>query len=556
MTVHARVFRNSYRDSVELMRIAAEIEGLDGITRAGLVMATLANREVLQEAGLLAEAALAAGPNDLVVAVAADADAAAEIALDRAAERLSGTDAGTAADAVRTSWRTIAEGVADLGGADVALVSTPGTYATAEALKALKRGINVFLFSDNVPIEDEIELKNLAVARDLLLMGPDCGTAILDGVPLGFANAVRRGDIGLIGASGTGLQQVSCLIDRGGAGVSQAIGVGGRDLDARVGGTMMLAALRRLDADPGTRVIVLISKPPADTVARVVLQAAGSLETPVVVNFLGGDPATVRAFGLIPARTFEAAANAATALSRGEAVADATAGDTTGGADSADGADRTEVSAGPAGASRRASADAIARLQPGQWRIRGLFAGGSLSGEAKLILGWTLGAEAARTHEILDLGDDEYTVGRPHPMIDPRLRNEHIVAAADDPSTAVILLDVVLGHGANADPAGALVPAIRDARQRAARAGRHLAVVASVCGTDADFQGRSRQEAILAAAGVILAPSNAQAAGIAAAIAAATRGDGGGPAGGGASDGAGSAGGIAMSVVTGPGAPL
>ena len=503
MTVHARVFRNSYRDSVELMRIAAEIEGLDGITRAGLVMATPSNREVLQEAGLLAEAALDAGPNDLVVAVAADGQAAANVALGRAAERLSGTDEGATADAIRTSWRTIAEGVADLGGADVALISTPGTYATAEALKALKRGVNVFLFSDNVPIEDEIELKSLAVARDLLLMGPDCGTAILDGVPLGFANAVRRADIGLIGASGTGLQQVSCLIDRAGAGISQAIGVGGRDLDARVGGTMMLAALRRLDGDPGTRVIVLISKPPAAAVARLVLEAAGSLKTPVVVNFLGGDPATVHEFGLTPARTFEAAANAATALSRGEPIPDSAAA----GEDSL-------------AAAAAAAADSIARLQAGQWRIRGLFAGGSLAGEAKLVLGWTLGAEAARAHQVVDLGDDEYTVGRPHPMIDPRLRNEHIAAAAEDPSTAVILLDVVLGYGANEDPAAALVPTIHDARQRAARAGRNLAVVASVCGTDADPQGRSAQEATLAAAGVILAPSNAQAAGIAAAIAA------------------------------------
>ncbi len=482
------------------MRIAAELEGLDGIARAGLVMATPANREVLEEAGLLADAALDAGPNDLVVAVAADGDGPASLALERAAERLSGADEVGTTAAVRTSGRTIAEGVAELGGADIVLISTPGTYATAEALKALKRGVNVFLFSDNVPIEDEIELKSLAVARDLLLMGPDCGTAILDGVPLGFANAVRRGDIGLIGASGTGLQQVSCLIDRTGSGVSQAIGVGGRDLDARVGGVMMLAALRRLDADPGTRVIVLISKPPAVEVAERVLQVASSLKTPVVVNFLGGDPAAVRAVGLTPAQTFEDAANAAAALSRGEPIPAAS-------------------SASPG--LLAAAADASARLQPGQWRIRGLFAGGSLSGEAKLILGSMLGFKAAKSHEILDLGDDEYTVGRPHPMIDPRLRNEHIAAAADDVATAVVLLDVVLGYGANADPAGALAPAIRDAQDRATRAGRSLAVVASVCGTEADPQGRSAQEAILTAAGVLLAPSNAQAAGLAASIAAA-----------------------------------
>ena len=498
MTVHARVFRNSYRDSVELMRIASELEGLDGITRAGLVMATPANREVLQEAGLLTDEARAAGPNDLVVAVAADDDEQAAPALDRAAERLSGSGESESADAARTAWRTIAEGMAELGGADVALISTPGTYATAEAMKALKRGVNVFLFSDNVPIEDEIELKHLAVARGLLLMGPDCGTSILDGVPLGFANAVRRGDIGLIGASGTGLQQVSSLIDRAGAGVSQAIGVGGRDLDARVGGTMMLAALRRLDTDPGTRVIVLISKPPAEAVARKVLEAAALIGTPVVVNFLGGDPAAAAEHGLIGARTFEAAANAAVALSRGEPVPD---------------------DSKPEPGAVEAIAAAKAQLGDGQWRIRGLYAGGSLAGEAKLVLGWVLGSDRAKHHEVLDLGDDEYTVGRPHPMIDPRLRNEYIAAAADDPSTAVILLDVVLGYGANADPAGALAPAIRDARERAARGGRSIAIVASVCGTETDPQVRSVQESALAAAGVTMSPSNARAAAIGAAIA-------------------------------------
>ena len=250
-TVQSRVFRNSYRDSVELMQIAAELESLAGIDRAGLVMATPANREVLAAAGLLSEASASAGPNDLVVAVASDDESAATHALERAAERLAGPGTEGPSETTRTEARTLAEGVAE-GGANLALISTPGTYATAEALKALKRGLNVFLFSDNVPVEDEIELKSMARARGLLLMGPDCGTAILDGVPLGFANAVRRGTIGLVGASGTGLQQVSCLIDRYGAGVSQAIGVGGRDLDERVGGTMMLAALERLGADPGT----------------------------------------------------------------------------------------------------------------------------------------------------------------------------------------------------------------------------------------------------------------------------------------------------------------
>ena len=297
--VQSRIFPNSYRDSVELMQIAAEIESLAGIDRAGLVMATPANREVLAAAGLLSEATASAGPNDLVVAVASDDESAATQALERAAERLAGPGTEGPSETTRTDARTLAEGVAEVG-ANLALISTPGTYATAEALKALKHGLNVFLFSDNVPVEDEIELKSMARARGLLVMGPDCGTAILDGVPLGFANAVRRGTIGLVGASGTGLQQVSCLIDRYGAGVSQAIGVGGRDLDERVGGTMMLAALERLGADPGTELIVLISKPPSASVTALVLAAAGAVGKPVIINFLGGDPAAITAAGADP----------------------------------------------------------------------------------------------------------------------------------------------------------------------------------------------------------------------------------------------------------------
>jgi succinyl-CoA synthetase alpha subunit len=492
--VHARILANSYRDSVELMRIAAEIETMDGIERAGLVMATPANREVLYVAGLLSDAASSAGPNDLVVAVAAADETIAEAALDRAAARLSGPGADGSTEATRTDARTIGEGVTELGSANLALISTPGTYATAEALKALKLGLNVFLFSDNVPLADEIELKALALRKGLLVMGPDCGTAIVDGVPLGFANVVRPGTVGLVAASGTGLQQVSCLIDRLGAGISQAIGVGGRDLDERVGGAMMLAALERLAADPGTAVIVLISKPPAASVTERILAAAAGTGKPVIVNFLGGDPAAISAAGAIPATTFEAAAAVAAALAAGRpAPAD----------DGALGGDL-----------ERAADEAAAGMAPAAWRIRGLYSGGSLAGEAKLILRSALGTERARTHEIIDLGDDEYTVGRPHPMIDPRLRNEQLRAAALDPSTAVILLDVVLGFGAHKDPAGALAAAIEDARA----AGPGPVIVASVCGTERDPQGLAAQEARLAGVGVVLAPSNAQAARLAARI--------------------------------------
>lgn len=504
MAVHARIFPNSYRDSVELMQIAASLEAVEGIERAGLVMATPANRDVLARAGLLTDAAANAGPNDLVVAVAATDAAAASAAFEFAAGSLAGRgtqDGG--GEAIRTQAHTIADAVAAMPGASIALISTPGPYAAAEAMKALKRGLHVFLFSDNVTVEEEIELKAIAHRSGLMVMGPDCGTAILDGVPLGFANVVRRGRIGLVAASGTGLQQVSVLIDRGGAGVSQAIGVGGRDLDERVGGAMMLDGLARLAADPGTDVIVLISKPPSDAVTELVLQAASTAGKPVVVNFLGGDAQRISASGGIPAGTFEAAASIAVALASGQPMpSDTGIGD---------------VALDPD--LQVASAAAANGLGHGRVMVRGLYSGGSLAGEAKLILRATLGEGVADTVRILDLGDDEYTVGRPHPMIDPRLRTEMLREALVDPTTAVVLLDVVLGHGASADPAGPLAATIAEARRGPDAPGAHVAVVASVCGTGSDPQGLAAQEAALADVGVLVASSNARAARAAALIA-------------------------------------
>jgi succinyl-CoA synthetase alpha subunit len=492
--VRQRVFRNAYRDSVELMRIAAEIERLPGVIRAGLVMCTPANLAIVAQAGLDKGLDRDAGPNDMVVALAANDDAAAEMAFERTATLMRGAAAEAAGEGQRFVPTTIAEAVAELPDLNLALVSTPGTYAAAEALKALKRGMHVFLFSDNVPVEDEFELKQLGVRKGLLVMGPDCGTAILDGVPLGFANVVRRGGVGLVGASGTGLQQVTCLLDAFGAGISQAIGVGGRDLHEEVGGLMMLAGLDRLMADSETDVVVLISKPPAPSVAAKVLAAASVATKPVVVNFLGGDADAIRASGAHPATTFEEAAQTAARLSMGRAPAPL----------DDDAADPVSWAAG---------------LARGQDRIAGLYSGGSLASEAKVVLKGLLGAEAAAAQRIVDLGDDEYTVGRPHPMIDPRLRSEKIEEAGGDPHVAVILLDIVLGYASHPDPAGAMIPSIRAARDAAAADGRGLALVASVCGTPGDPQGLGAQRALLADAGVHLAASNARAAHLAGLVA-------------------------------------
>ncbi len=502
-----RVFRNLYRDSVSLMQLSAKIGALTGINQASAVMATAGNLDLLRDAGLIA-AAVEPSPNDLLVALEgeeaalADALSAAEAELTRApAARADGGPQ-------RMPPKSLEMALAERPTANLALISTPGDYAAAEAMKALRLGLNVMLFSDNVGLEDEISLKRYAQGHDLMVMGPDCGTAIVDGIPLGFANAVRRGVIGAVAASGTGLQQVTCLIDRWGQGISQAIGTGGHDLSARVGGITMLQGLKALAADPGTRVVVLISKPPDPEIAARVLAAAEAAGKPIVVSFLGADPATLRRPNVHPVRTLEDAASLAVALAGGR---------------------RPDPETGPAAA-------ASAQLAPGQRYVRGLYSGGTFCYEALLLLTEALGRVASNTplepdcrladvwqsegHTAIDLGDDVFTRGRPHPMIDQTLRIERIQKEAADPEVAVILFDVVLGYGAHADPAAELGPALREAQAAAGRAGRQVALVGSVCGTAADPQDLGRQEAALRDAGVLLAESNAQAVRIAARIAA------------------------------------
>jgi succinyl-CoA synthetase alpha subunit len=345
------------------------------------------------------------------------------------------------------------------------VISVPGPYAAAEARQALAEGMHVFLFSDNVSLEDEIELKQRARDQGLLVMGPDCGTAILNGVGLGFANVVRRGRIGLIGASGTGIQEVSCLLDRAGAGISHAIGTGGRDLHEQVGAITTLQALDLLSADPGTDSIVLISKPPAPAVAHTVLEAAAHIGKPVVACLLGAalePPAGVQVATNLYQAARLAAPNAAWS------------------------------SIGPESLPKL-------RRHEGQDQVRALYCGGTLCEEAELAVGHDGG------HQFIDFGDDRYTRGRAHPMIDPTLRNQAIASALHDPAVAVLLLDVILGYGAHADPAGALAGAVCDA-------GRSVAVVAHVVGTTGDPQGLARQEQTLREAGVELFGSNHHAA--------------------------------------------
>lgn len=505
MVVRSRIKPSAYFDSVTLMLVQREVRALPGVREAGAVMGTEANKELLRDAGLLAPEAAQARPDDLVLCVEAVDAETAEAALARAEGLLVRRRTSTTGEAYRP--KTVASAARALPGANLALISVPGRFAAGVAREALAAGLHVMLFSDNVPLQAEVELKREAASRGLLLMGPDCGTAILGGAALGFANHVRRGAIGIVGAAGTGIQEVSSLIHRGGAGISHAIGTGGRDLSEAVGGTTALWGLAALAADPITEVIVLISKPPASEVAATLLAAARGISKPVVVNFVGASVASEgRLFG---AQTLEDAAEIAVRLATGSP---------------------------PSWPRRHAlPAQEAMRLARGQRYIRGLYSGGTLCYEALVLLERHVGpvysttpldrtamlpaATRSQEHTVIDMGSDEFTQGRLHPMLDPELRQQRMAREADDPAVAVILLDIVLGHGAHADPAGQFAPVIRAARERARAAGRWLSVVASVCGTDADPQVYEAQVAALAEAGALVPSSNAEAARLAGLIA-------------------------------------
>ena len=429
MSERVIVRRGAYFDSVTLMLVSRA-------AGASVGMATPLNLELLRDQGFAIDEDV--GPNDLVIAVRAPDDEALEAALAAVDRELAAKPSSGPAE--RPAARSIVSAARQDPDVSLAFLSIPGEHVPYEAGAALEAGLHVFCFSDGVSLEDEVALKRRAVERDLLFMGADCGTAIIDGVALGFANAVRRGPVGIVGASGTGIQEVSCLLDAGGVGVSHAIGVGGRDLSAEVGGLMTRAALELLARDPDTERIVVISKPPDPRVAEAI--AALDLGKPVILGF--------------GTTLVEVARQAGAALP----------GDDTG-------------------------------LSPAPGTVRGLYSGGTLCTEAAAIVGGG---------EFTDFGDDEYTRGRAHPMIDQSLRIEAMNDAARDPDVTVLLLDVVLGYGAHPDPAGELAPVVE---------GIDKHVIVALVGAAGDPQGLDDQRRRLEEAGAVVVRGNARAAALA-----------------------------------------
>ena len=483
---------NSYKDSIVLMLLTNEIDAMEGVNKVSIMMATPANKDIFKDAGLLTDKVKDAKADDIAIVMEIDKEERAEEVLEAIDAFLNKSDEKNKGkkEEIAKSWDQAEEIMPET---NLALFSIPGIYAAKEANKALDLGKHVFLFSDNVELEDEVKLKKKAYEKGLLFMGPDSGTGIISGVPLAFTNKVRSGSIGIVGASGTGIQEVSTLIHKLGQGVSSAIGTGGRDLSEEVGAITMLDSLNHLSKKEDTKVLVVISKPPSETVKDKVENFLRTVEKPVVTIFLG-EQARFHEPNIYHAYTLDETAQAAVKLAEGKSIDDLNL------------KDKEE--------------DAHKNLK--NKTIKGYFAGGTLALEAAMILENALGIPTRDNHdkgimlshegfEITDFGDDAYTQGRPHPMMDPHFRIEKIKESLDDPSTGIVLFDLVLGYGSHDDMAGALAPAIIEVQEKAKQEGRELLFISSVCGTDLDYQNYQKQVETLENAGVKIYNSNAKA---------------------------------------------
>jgi len=505
MVVKGKIKKGEYFDSVTLMLVARDAAKIDGVLDAAIVMGTAQNKSILEMSDMLLDEFKQTTDNDLVIVVKASNESAAEIGLKNTEELLEKSRQKTT-ESSEYMPKSIESALKVLPGANVAIISVAGKYAAEEAMKALHHDLHVMIFSDNVPKEKAIEVKKLGYEKGLLVMGPDCGTAIINGAPLGFANVVNRGDIGIVSAAGTGLQEVSSIISNEGGGISQGIGTGGIDMKKDYGGLSFLTGLKALIADPQTKIITLVSKPPhPDVLARIGEVLKGN-NKPVVAAFLGADPALVKSIGAIPASSLEEAALLSVSLSKGISMDQF---------NKEIQESETEL--------KQLGRDLANKLNPEQKYFRGLFQGGTLAYETQVILKDMIGeinsnvpldpklklADSWRSvgHTVVDLGEDEFTVGRPHPQIDFSLRNKRILEEAQDKSVAIIYLDVVIGHGTNLNPGEELSPVIAEAKKIS-----NALIIIDVTGTDKDPQNKSRITQMYKDAGAVVLERNASAA--------------------------------------------
>lgn len=481
--------KNTYQDSVVLMLLTNKISTIEGVNKVSIMMGTPANKDIFANSGLGTSELDKATANDIVIVLDAESETVVENVLVEMEEFLTSQSKSKESNTEKSikSWEAALKELPD---ANMALISVPGVYAASVANRALDENLNVFIFSDNVSKDDELKLKEKAQEKGLLCMGPDCGTGVINSVPIAFTNNIKPGKIGIVGASGTGIQEVTTIIDRLGEGVTNAIGTGGRDLSEQIGGITMLSAIANLAKDPNTEVITIISKPPAESIRNKIMNYLRTIDKPIVTIFLGEKP-LFHEKNLYHAYTLEEAARISVSLLRKEEV----------------------------GQFKGETSIVVDENSKENGTIKAYYSGGTLAGEAAMLIkdafhegikmenkaGYMLHKDG---FEVIDLGDDEYTQGKPHPMIDPTTRGLYMEKAMEDKSTSVILFDLVLGYGSHEDMASALAPSIERLKNKAKADGREIHFITTICGTYSDPQGYDSQKKIMEDIGVIVCDTN------------------------------------------------
>lgn len=504
MVIKNYIERNRYYDSVFLMKIASKLAQTKDIDNASIGMGTPLNKETISDLGLDTEEMNSAGPNDLIIAVRARNEEACSKAKEEFLRLVNERNSGS----MQNSFRSISGAKNAIPDANLAIISVAGEYAAKEAKRALMNDMNVFMFSDNVDIEDEVNLKKLALKKNKFMMGPGCGLSFINGAAIGLCSMVNRGNIGLAGASGSGIQTVMVLVHRNGFGISHAIGTGGRDMSDEVGGITMIQSIKALENDDATKVIALISKPPARSALLKVIDVIKKCRKPVVVQFLNGDNKTLAENGIMYSETFDETAKKIMELSCGHTV------------------EIKKIFDGNVDIKSE-----INKFSPKQKYFRAILCGGSLADETQILWRKNKGCIYSNVafdkefmlpdpfssikNTVIDIGDETFTKGRAHVAIDPTARVNRFIKEARDPETAVIYLDFLLGYALHPDPASVMSKVICEEKKRAKKEGRHLLVIATICGSDIDPQNFDKQAQILKDAGVILADTNVKAVNIA-----------------------------------------
>jgi len=494
--------KNFFRDSVQMMQFSQQLKDEQGVIDAAIVMGTDLNKNTLKKMGLLTEDGISATENDTLITINCQDENSLNNAVQKA-EQLLTSDITKS----KNEFNDLSSALDAFDNANMASLSIPGQFVKEMATELIRKQLHLFVFSDHVPLEDEILLKNLALENNVLFMGPEAGTSILNGTVFGFGNRIRSGSVGIIGASGTGIQESSTMIDLFGEGISHAIGVGGRDLRNDIGGMMTMKTMEVFEDDPNTKAVLLVSKPVGDDVRNKIINKINNFSKKNYVLCLIGDNENREDSAKIKfSKSIQISVLKILKYVNDDAYKKI-----------------KDVVRKQVDDSIKLAKSLSSDLNNDQRFVRGFFAGGTLCYESKIILEQMIGKvysnlssddeysikgnAASKENTLIDFGEEEFTSARPHPIIDPLLRKNRILEDADDPNVGVIIIDIICGINAAKNTMAFHAETIKKAIENAKEKGRRLSVFAYICGTEKDVSENELK--LLTDSGAKLFTSNA-----------------------------------------------